>query len=222
MLGRRYTPSNWSCSSRPCHAKASPRSGDDQHEGVVEFDTYGAWLLERFVRTWQARGSDMRILDLPARYDGLLAEVHTTNRETGTTTGIAARRFAPGIYAFLILRLALVISVLAMTVTFPERRPNFPSSRYPPDSWTTFRAKPARTNQIEIHRPGRAACPIGRVVLPVQINVSGRIPAHLARDPSWIAARRPRWPGSAGRAAGTRPHRRGSRVAGCRECRRPP
>jgi phospholipid/cholesterol/gamma-HCH transport system permease protein len=49
--------------------------------GVVEFDTYGAWLLERFVRAWQARGSDMRILDLPARYDGLLAEVQTTNRE---------------------------------------------------------------------------------------------------------------------------------------------
>ena len=49
---------------------------------VQEFDTYGAWLLERFVRTWQARGSDLRILDLPARYDGLLAEVRTTNRET--------------------------------------------------------------------------------------------------------------------------------------------
>jgi phospholipid/cholesterol/gamma-HCH transport system permease protein len=49
---------------------------------VEEFDTYGAWLLERFVRAWQAHGSDMRILDLPARYDGLLTEVHTTNRES--------------------------------------------------------------------------------------------------------------------------------------------
>jgi len=50
-------------------------------QAVVQLDTYGAWLLERFVRTWRARGIDMRIFQLPARHDGLLAEVRTTHRE---------------------------------------------------------------------------------------------------------------------------------------------
>jgi phospholipid/cholesterol/gamma-HCH transport system permease protein len=48
---------------------------------VVAFDTYGAWLLERFVRTWQARGSEMRILDLPVRFNGLLTQVQASNRQ---------------------------------------------------------------------------------------------------------------------------------------------
>ena len=48
---------------------------------VVAFDTYGAWLLERFVRAWQARGSEMRILDLPVRFNGLLTQVHASNRQ---------------------------------------------------------------------------------------------------------------------------------------------
>jgi phospholipid/cholesterol/gamma-HCH transport system permease protein len=48
---------------------------------VIELDTYGAWLLERFARAWQARGLEMRILDLPARFSGLLAEVQATNRQ---------------------------------------------------------------------------------------------------------------------------------------------
>ena len=52
-------------------------------QAVQQLDTYGAWLLERFVRTWRARGIDMRIFQLPARHDGLLAEVRTTNREGG-------------------------------------------------------------------------------------------------------------------------------------------
>jgi phospholipid/cholesterol/gamma-HCH transport system permease protein len=59
--------------------------------GVQAFDTYGAWLLERFVRSWQSRGSDLRILDLPARYDGLLAEVRTTNREIPPQAAAANR-----------------------------------------------------------------------------------------------------------------------------------
>jgi phospholipid/cholesterol/gamma-HCH transport system permease protein len=48
--------------------------------GVVEFDTYGAWLLERFVRGWQAHGSQVQILGLPVHFNGLLTEVHATNR----------------------------------------------------------------------------------------------------------------------------------------------
>jgi phospholipid/cholesterol/gamma-HCH transport system permease protein len=46
---------------------------------VVAFDTYGAWLLERLGRSWRASGRDMRILGLPSRYQGLLAEVQGTN-----------------------------------------------------------------------------------------------------------------------------------------------
>jgi phospholipid/cholesterol/gamma-HCH transport system permease protein len=53
---------------------------------VSEFDTYGAWLLQRLMRAGQARGSEMRILELPARFSGLLAEVEATNRATPPRT----------------------------------------------------------------------------------------------------------------------------------------
>jgi phospholipid/cholesterol/gamma-HCH transport system permease protein len=46
---------------------------------VAAFDTYGAWLLERLGRAWRAQGREMRVLELPSRYEGLLAEVHGTN-----------------------------------------------------------------------------------------------------------------------------------------------
>jgi phospholipid/cholesterol/gamma-HCH transport system permease protein len=49
---------------------------------VKEFDTYGAWLLERLGRAWQAGGQEMRILELPARYQGLLDEMHRAGRGT--------------------------------------------------------------------------------------------------------------------------------------------
>jgi phospholipid/cholesterol/gamma-HCH transport system permease protein len=47
---------------------------------VQEFDTYGAWLLESLIRAWQAHGQDMRILELPGRYQELFEEVHRANR----------------------------------------------------------------------------------------------------------------------------------------------
>ena len=47
-------------------------------QGVQEFDTYGAWLLRHLKRTWQARGKQMLILGLPARYQGLLSAVDQT------------------------------------------------------------------------------------------------------------------------------------------------
>ena len=39
---------------------------------VAEFDTYGAWLLERLTREWTARGQEMSVRSLPERYRGLL------------------------------------------------------------------------------------------------------------------------------------------------------
>ena len=61
--------------------EASSRAGAIDMRGVKEFDTYGAWLLERLVRAWQARGAHMRIVALPDRYHGLLGEVHRANRK---------------------------------------------------------------------------------------------------------------------------------------------
>ena len=52
---------------------------------VAAFDTYGAWLLERLTRAGQVLGRDMRVLDLPSRYEGLLAEVHGTNAKPQAT-----------------------------------------------------------------------------------------------------------------------------------------
>jgi phospholipid/cholesterol/gamma-HCH transport system permease protein len=49
--------------------------------GIEAFDTYGAWLLERLTRTGQARGQDLRVLDLAERYQGLLDEVRLVNRD---------------------------------------------------------------------------------------------------------------------------------------------
>lgn len=59
--------------------------------GVAEFDTYGAWLLERLARTWHAGGRDMRIVGLPDRYRGLLEDVRATNRKPRQDPGRASR-----------------------------------------------------------------------------------------------------------------------------------
>ena len=48
---------------------------------VAEFDTYGAWLLERLTRAWTARGQELRVHALPERYRGLLEGVHRANRQ---------------------------------------------------------------------------------------------------------------------------------------------
>jgi phospholipid/cholesterol/gamma-HCH transport system permease protein len=60
-------------------AQDTPATAIDMRD-VQEFDTYGAWLLERMVRAWEACGREMRVVALPARYQGLLAEVHHANR----------------------------------------------------------------------------------------------------------------------------------------------
>ena len=62
---------------------------------VAALDTYGAWLLERLARAWQAQGRDLRVLELPSRYAGLLEEVHATNRKAEAV----AERENPGLLA---------------------------------------------------------------------------------------------------------------------------
>ncbi len=48
---------------------------------VREFDTFGAWLLERLLRGWQGEGQNASIVDLPNHYRGLLEGMHYANRE---------------------------------------------------------------------------------------------------------------------------------------------
>jgi phospholipid/cholesterol/gamma-HCH transport system permease protein len=49
--------------------------------GVREFDTFGAWLLERLTRAWTSAGREPVIVGLPQHDRGLLAEMHGVNRE---------------------------------------------------------------------------------------------------------------------------------------------
>jgi phospholipid/cholesterol/gamma-HCH transport system permease protein len=49
---------------------------------VGEFDTYGAWHLERLMRQCGGGDGGARILNLPERYHSLYDEMHHSNRET--------------------------------------------------------------------------------------------------------------------------------------------
>jgi len=50
--------------------------------GVSEFDTFGAWLLERLTRAWTSAGRKPVIVGLPKHDRGLLKEMHGVNRES--------------------------------------------------------------------------------------------------------------------------------------------
>jgi len=47
---------------------------------VREFDTFGAWLLERLTRQWTASGREATIVGLPEHDLGLLEEMHGVNQ----------------------------------------------------------------------------------------------------------------------------------------------
>jgi phospholipid/cholesterol/gamma-HCH transport system permease protein len=49
--------------------------------GVREFDTFGAWMLERLLREWKAAGRETSITGLPEHDRGLLAALARVNRE---------------------------------------------------------------------------------------------------------------------------------------------
>jgi len=49
--------------------------------GVREFDTFGAWLLERLTRAWSSTGAKTEIVGLPPHDRNLLEEMHGVNRE---------------------------------------------------------------------------------------------------------------------------------------------
>jgi len=49
-------------------------------KGVREFDTFGAWLLERLTREWTSAGHETVIVGLPQHDRDLLEEMHGVNR----------------------------------------------------------------------------------------------------------------------------------------------
>jgi phospholipid/cholesterol/gamma-HCH transport system permease protein len=53
-------------------------------KGVREFDTFGAWLLERLTREWSSAGHQTVIIGLPQHDRELLEEMHGVNRAAPT------------------------------------------------------------------------------------------------------------------------------------------
>ena len=49
-------------------------------QGIVALDTFGAWLVERLMRTCQSVGREARLLRVPEHCRELLEEVHSANR----------------------------------------------------------------------------------------------------------------------------------------------
>ena len=49
--------------------------------GVREFDTYGAWLLERLTRQWRSAGGSASVVGMPEHDRSLLKEMATVNTE---------------------------------------------------------------------------------------------------------------------------------------------
>jgi phospholipid/cholesterol/gamma-HCH transport system permease protein len=48
---------------------------------VEHFDTFGAWLVERLARSWHAEVGQVSVVGLAAKYQTLLREVHSVNKE---------------------------------------------------------------------------------------------------------------------------------------------
>ncbi len=55
------------------------RAVDIDLSQVKPLDTFGAWLIERLVRVWNARGVEVRMLGMPEDYRGLIDEVQEAN-----------------------------------------------------------------------------------------------------------------------------------------------
>ncbi|WP_051335501.1 ABC transporter permease [Methylocapsa acidiphila] len=48
--------------------------------GVVELDTFGAWLLERLARSFSAQGLETQLANVPERFSDLLDEIRACNK----------------------------------------------------------------------------------------------------------------------------------------------
>jgi phospholipid/cholesterol/gamma-HCH transport system permease protein len=59
-------------------ASAAIRNVEIDMGGIVRLDTYGAWLLERIIRSASEKGAQARVLRLPERFRTLFETVHAT------------------------------------------------------------------------------------------------------------------------------------------------
>jgi phospholipid/cholesterol/gamma-HCH transport system permease protein len=67
------------------HLRASPSGAMTiDMKNVAEFDTFGAWLLERLMRAWGGPEAGAQITGLPDTYRSLLNEVSEVNRNGGS------------------------------------------------------------------------------------------------------------------------------------------
>ena len=91
---------------------------------VERLDTFGAWLLERLVRSFSARGANTEVVGLPEKYRALMDEVHSVkageapHRSTSSVTaafasvGLAMTQVGGTVAAIVNLIGALVMAFL--------------------------------------------------------------------------------------------------------------
>jgi phospholipid/cholesterol/gamma-HCH transport system permease protein len=63
---------------------AGARAADVDVAGIERIDTFGAWLLERTVRRFQAGGATAQLTAVPERFAGMFDRIHAVNREAPT------------------------------------------------------------------------------------------------------------------------------------------
>ena len=82
LVDRRAMPASWRRWSTAWPARpAQAKSVSIDMAGVREFDTFGAWLLERLTRAWSSAGREPVIVGCREHDRGLLKEMHGVNRE---------------------------------------------------------------------------------------------------------------------------------------------
>lgn len=62
--------------SSETNRRRKPKRVDIDMSGVERLDTFGAWLLERLVRSFNARGSETKVTGLKEDYRALMEELH--------------------------------------------------------------------------------------------------------------------------------------------------
>jgi phospholipid/cholesterol/gamma-HCH transport system permease protein len=130
---------------------ASPVTVDMRN--VESFDTYGAWILERFSRTRKARGEQTNIASLSNRYRDLFLAVQEANlkpaptaaRQSALTGGLEKIGRATNAVGNDLVAIAMMLGAVAISFTRAVARPQ------------TFRLTSA-VNQLD--RVGLQAVPI--------------------------------------------------------------
>jgi len=101
-------------------------------KGVREFDTFGAWLLERLKRQWTSTGRETDIVGMPEHDRDLLEEMHAVNRAPPAPpkhenkivsflagVGLAGAEFGRGLIVFAEM-LAAIGMATARVLTHPR------------------------------------------------------------------------------------------------------